>query len=216
MMAVMYKRALAGLVAVNMLFLCGYISVSEIRTARIAVAMKTPVSELKLDEALTADKSGSTLGITAVAASGQRVVGYHVLEKESLYDLSDGDLEALYRIVEAEAGSEDEDGKLLVANVVLNRMEDPSFPDTVEEVVFQEVDGEYQFSPAGSGRIYKVTVSDETVAAVQRALKGEDISQGALYFASRRYADRSRMSWFDTHLTYLFQHGGHEFYTSSR
>lgn len=210
----MYKRALAGLVLVHLLFLCSYISVSELRTARVAVAMRTPASELKLDETLTADKTGSTLGITTVAASGQRVVGYQVLERDALYELDDMELDALYRIVEAEAGSEDEDGKLLVANVVLNRVEDEHFPDTVKGVIFQEVDGEYQFSPVGSGRIYRVTVSDETITAVQRALEGEDLSEGALYFASRRYADGSKMSWFDTHLTYLFQHGGHEFYTS--
>lgn len=216
MKVIMYRRALACLMLVNLLFLCSFVSVSELRTTRMAVAMRNPANELRLDETLTADKTGSALGITAVAASGQRVVGYQVLEKEVLYDLTEEDLDALYRIVEAEAGSEDEDGKLLVANVVLNRMQDEHFPDTVKGVIFQEVDGSYQFSPVGSGRINRVTVSEETIAAVQRALEGEDLSEGALYFASRRYADGTKMSWFDTHLTYLFQHGNHEFYTSVR
>lgn len=216
MKIVMYKRALACLVLMNLLFLCGFVSVTEIRSARMAVAMRTPASELKLDETLKADKTRSALGITAIAASDQRVVGYQVLEKEPLYELTDEEMDALCRIVEAEAGSEDEDGKLLVANVVLNRVKDKHFPDTVGEVIFQEKNGSYQFSPVGSGRFYRVTVSEETIAAVQRALEGEDISEGALYFASRRYANGSKMSWFDTHLTYLFQHGNHEFYTSAR
>ena len=49
-------------------------------------------------------------------------------------------------------------------------------------------------------------------AAVGRALDGEDISEGALYFAARDYADSKRMRWFDEKLTLLFRHGGHEFF----
>ncbi len=212
----MYKRALTGLAIGNLLLLCSFISVTQLRAARLAAVMWTPAREFCLDETLTADRAKSALGITAVAASGQRVVGYQVLEREAVYTFTEEELDALYRIVEAEAGSEDEDGKLLVANVVLNRLEDERFPDTVEEVIFQEANGSYQFSPVGSGRIQRVTVSDETVAAVQRALEGEDLSQGALFFASRRYADGTRMSWFDSCLTYLFRHGNHEFYTLAR
>ncbi len=55
-------------------------------------------------------------------------------------------------------------------------------------------------------------VSEETVNAVERALLGEDISQGALYFVARKYADSSKVKWFDRNLTYLFKHGGHEFF----
>ena len=134
------------------------------------------------------------------------------MEQEYIYDLSDKDLEVLLRIVEAEAGNEDEDGKLLVANVVLNRMNAEQFPDSVEKVVFQKEKGVWQFSPVSNGSYYRVEISEETVNAVERALKGEDISQGALYFAARKYADSRKMKWFDRSLTYLFEHGGHEFF----
>lgn len=152
------------------------------------------------------------LGILDVAVSGQRIVGYSVMELEPVYDLPDEELDALLRIVEAEAGNEDEDGKLLVANVVLNRMNAEQFPDSIREVVFQREKGISQFSPVANGSFYRVKVSEETVSAVGRALMGEDISQGALYFAARKYADRGKMRWFDEHLTYLFVHGGHEFF----
>ena len=122
------------------------------------------------------------------------------------------DYDILLRIVEAEAGGEDEDGKLLVANVVLNRMNSEAFPNTVKEVVMQRNGRVTQFSPVASGRIWKVEVSEETIAAVQRAIEGEDISQGALYFASRRYACSDSMRWFDRCLTFLFKHGRHEFF----
>ena len=121
-------------------------------------------------------------------------------------------MEALLRIVEAEAGCEDEEGKLLVANVVLNRVNHKSFPDTVTEVILQKENGVTQFSPVANGRYYRVEVSEETISAVGRALTGEDISEGALYFAARKYADSDKMKWFDENLTFLFSHGGHEFF----
>ena len=127
--------------------------------------------------------------------------------------LSLEDYENLLRIVEAEAGGEDEKGKILVANVILNRVDCESFPDTVTEVVFQQSNGVCQFSPVGNGRFYTVKVSDATIQAVNKALEGEDYSQGALYFAARKYADSRSMQWFDESLTFLFEHGGHEFFT---
>lgn len=129
-----------------------------------------------------------------------------------IYDISDKDYEVLLRIVEAEAGGEDETGKLLVANVVLNRVESSKFPDTVEEVVFQQSGGCYQFSPVSNGRYESVCVSEETYDAVERALMGEDLSEGALYFVSEKYADPEKLEWFHSKLTLLYSHGGHNFY----
>lgn len=126
--------------------------------------------------------------------------------------ISESDVEVLQRIVEAEAGGEDTEGKLLVANVILNRVKDESFPDSVSEVVFQKENGVTQFSPVGNGTYYRVKVSKETVEVVDRALAGEDISDGALYFVARKYADKKSLKWFDENLTFLFQHGGHEFF----
>jgi N-acetylmuramoyl-L-alanine amidase len=120
--------------------------------------------------------------------------------------------EVLLRIVEAEATGEDIKGKMLVANVILNRVKSSQFPDTVEGVVFQKNGGTAQFSPIADGRYWSVTVTKETRKAVERVLNGEDESQGALYFSARSKADKSNMSWFDKHLTWLFKYGGHEFY----
>ena len=144
--------------------------------------------------------------------SKKRVMETRVLEKRPVRELNETDYETLLRIVEAEAGGEDENGKLLVANVVLNRVDSPLFPDTVREVVYQQDYGVYQFSPVKDGRIERVTVSDETRRAVERAVYGEDISRGALYFAARSKASGESMRWFDSSLTWLFAYGGHEFY----
>lgn len=126
--------------------------------------------------------------------------------------LSTTDKKVLLRIVEAEATGEDIKGKMLVANVVLNRVNNSHFPDSVENVVFQKNGSVYQFSPIKDGRYYKVDISDETREAVSRVLKGEDESKGALYFMSRSMARESSVTWFDRALTKVLKHGTHEFY----
>lgn len=205
----MYKRAMSCLLIINLLFLFSFLCIKGVGVTKKAAV---PAFEMKLDETVLANQESSTLGIASVAASGQRIVDWNVLEKEWKYNLAPAELEVLCRIVEAEAGGEDEEGKLLVANVVLNRVNSDKFPDTVTEVVFQRSKGVTQFSPVANGRYYYVEISEETVQAVERALEGEDISQGALYFAARKYANSDRMRWFDEKLTFLFRHGGHEFF----
>lgn len=122
------------------------------------------------------------------------------------------DYETLLKIVEAEAGGETAEGKILVANVILNRIASQEYPDTVQEVVYQEVGGSPQFTPTADGRIDTVTVTQDTVEAVDRALDGEDNSDGALYFLAKRNSDDGNVSWFDKNLTWLFTCGGHDFY----
>ncbi|MDO4332582.1 MAG: cell wall hydrolase [Eubacteriales bacterium] len=164
-----------------------------------------------VEEMLDYEKVRET-GQTDTVQSVQPVIDVNVLEKEPLYQLTREDYVTLLKIVEAEAGSEDETGKLLVANVVLNRVKSDQFPDTVTEVVYQRSGKKAQFSPVGNGSIETIQASEETVEAVERALNGEDISQGALYFAARSAADPQNMNWFDECLTRLFSYGGHEFF----
>lgn len=146
------------------------------------------------------------------ASSGQRIVDYCILEKEYCYDISNEDYSSLLKIVQAEAGCEDLEGKMLVAGVIMNRVKNDSFPNTPTEVILQKEQGVYQFSPVANGSFYRAVPSEETVEAVERVLMGEDPTEGALYFAARQYANPEKMKWFDTHLTRLFQHGGHEFF----
>lgn len=206
----MYKKAMTGLMMVNLLVLVSFGCVKGLQYHK---EMTSPAFQMRLDRAWVADSKSSTMGMVSAAASGQRVVDFGTMEQEGYqYRLSQEDYEALLRIVEAEAGGEDEEGRLLVANVVLNRVNSEDFPDSVTEVVMQRDKGVSQFSPVSNGRYWTVEVSEKTISAVERALEGEDISEGALYFAARKYADSGRMRWFDENLTFLFQHGGHEFF----
>ncbi|MCD8083481.1 MAG: cell wall hydrolase, partial [Clostridiales bacterium] len=127
---------------------------------------------------------------------------------EAVVCYSDQDYEVLTRIVQSEAGVCSMKGKILVANVVINRVRDEEFPDDITEVVYQR----NQFSPVGNGAINRCSVSEETREAVDRALSGEDYSDGALYFMNRRASQSGNVRWFDGSLTYLFQYEGHEFF----
>ncbi len=121
---------------------------------------------------------------------------------------SEEDYQVMLKIVQAEAGVCDSTGKILVANVIMNRVRNEEFPDTITEVVYQES----QFSPVIDGSIDRVQVTQDTVDCVNRALDGEDYSQGALYFMNRTASQEVNVSWFDRTLTYLFCHGSHEFF----
>lgn len=122
--------------------------------------------------------------------------------------VSNEEYEALQRIVEAEAGNQDDIGRILVANVVLNRVKSDKYPDSILENIFRHSGNIYQFEPVQNGTYYSVTVSEKTKECVDRALAGEDYSQGALYFTRQT----SKNSWFNTSLTLLFVHGVHYFY----
>lgn len=129
-----------------------------------------------------------------------------------IYEISERDFHILSRIVEAEATDKDIKSKILVANVVINRWKSEEFPDSIEGVVFERNHGAVQFSPTADGRYEAVHVTNSTKESVDRALKGEDYSQGALYFVERSIADADNVSWFDRALTRLFEYEGHTFY----
>lgn len=114
----------------------------------------------------------------------------------------------LERIVEAEAGDQDLKGRILVANVILNRVRSERFPNSVKGVVFAH----NQFSPVQNGSYYRVSVSEKTKTAVKKAMAGVDYSKGALYFMCRSASNPSNVAWFDRALTKVKEYGCHEFF----
>lgn len=142
---------------------------------------------------------GLTLNVHAADAA---------LTEDKFISLDTNDYDVLLKIVEAEAGCEDLAGKMLVANVIMNRVNSPAFPNSVTEVVYQTHKGRAQFSPTENGTIDRVSVSQETVDAVDRVMNGKDDSMGALYFRSIH----SKGTWHDRALQRIIEHGNHIFY----
>ena len=98
---------------------------------------------------ISEEETAETEPVTEAAAVQPELV----VPENSIYGITAEDYDALLRIVEAEASGEDETGRLLVANVVLNRVRSAAFPNTVSEVVYQRKNGKAQFSPVHTGKI---------------------------------------------------------------
>ena len=116
--------------------------------------------------------------------------------------ISKSEYEDLCKIVQAEAGNQDEQGKILVANVIINRVNDAKFENNIHDVIFASG----QFSPIKNGSFNKAVPTEETIEAVEKVLDGEDYSEGALYFR----ATSSNGNWGKHKI--LFSHGNHKFY----
>ena len=173
-------------------------------SAETDAAKEDSAKAISANGALEQENADSMTGLTQVEGLPEE----DPQAAEAFADYTESDYNVLLRIVQAEAGGCDMKGKILVANVILNRVESDEFPDTITDVVYEK----RQFSPVSNGSINRCKVEEETVEAVDRALAGEDYSEGALYFMNRRASSGSNVRWFDTHLDYLFQHGGHEFF----
>lgn len=132
----------------------------------------------------------------------------YVNNPNMVINLSESELLLLERLVQCEAGGESMTGKILVANVVINRVNSSKFPSTVSAVI----NAHNQFQPVSSGIINNAKPTQETKEAVMRALSGEDYSKGALYFVSTKYS--SSTSWFDNNLKLVVINGNHNFYTT--
>ncbi|WP_349948000.1 cell wall hydrolase [Lacrimispora sp. BS-2] len=173
---------------------------AEIERINARIALEEEAKRQAEEAAKKAEEARKAAEAAAIKAEKERAL--HAAS------VSTDDYQVLLRIVQAEAGVCDDKGKILVANVILNRVKNGEFPDTVKGVVYEPS----QFSPVSNGSINSVKVTDDTKQCVDRALGGEDYSNGALYFMNRGGSRRGAISWFDSHLTYLFQHGNHEFF----
>ena len=98
----------------------------------------------------------------------------------------------LAQLVESEATGEPYAGKVAVAEVVLNRVKDGGFPNSIEGVIYQPG----QFQVVSNGRI-NMTPTQESINASNEALAGSNYTYGALYFynaatATDRWQDSLR------------------------
>ena len=103
---------------------------------------------------------------------------------------TDAELAMLAGVVHAEAGNQDEIGRRLVADVVLNRLDDDRFPNTLAGVIMQD----NQFGdPAG--------YTEADMAAVQKEL-GQRLDDTVLWF---------RTGYYHKYGVAMYQHGDHYF-----
>ncbi|MGJ7920055.1 cell wall hydrolase [Neobacillus sp. LXY-4] len=95
--------------------------------------------------------------------------------------------ELMARLVHAEAKGEPYAGKVAVATVVLNRVDSTLFPNTVNGVIYQQVNGSYAFTPVKTGSINQPADASAR-QAVNEALALRGQGKGSLYFYNPRTA----------------------------
>ena len=100
-----------------------------------------------------------------------------------------GDLYLLARLISAEARGEPYVGQVAVGAVVLNRVEHPSFPNSISGVIYQPG----AFSCLDDGQ-FDQPVAESAWRAAQEALNGYDPSYGAIYYFNPATAT-SRWIW---------------------
>ena len=126
-------------------------------------------------------------------------------------DISEKDKYLLAKINQCEAGNQNIKTRELVVLVVLNRVNiSDNFPDTIEEVIKENHNGIYQFSPlVKGGSWYNTEPTEEAYIAVDNVLNSMyDYSDGALYFESCENED----NWHSRNLEFLYQSGDMRFY----
>jgi len=90
---------------------------------------------------------------------------------------SNSNVDLLARAISGEARGEPYEGQVAVGAVILNRVDNPGFPNTIAGVVYQKgafdsvADGQINMTPTASAR-----------KAAQDALNGWDPSGGCIYF----------------------------------
>ena len=103
------------------------------------------------------------------------------------------ELKLLACLVHAEAGNQSYEGKLAVANVVLNRVKSKKYPNSIKEVIYQAG----QFAVATSGSLekqlakydnYNSTSQKLSIKAAKAALEGANNIKARLYFNSYKSA----------------------------
>ena len=90
---------------------------------------------------------------------------------------TESEISLLARIISAESRGEPYEGQVAVGAVILNRIDHPSFPNTISGVIFQPL----AFSCVNDGQINE-PVSDTALKAAQDAINGWDPSGGAIYY----------------------------------
>ncbi|MCR3757960.1 cell wall hydrolase [Clostridium felsineum] len=106
----------------------------------------------------------------------------------SIY-ITNNDINLMAQVVYAESCSEPYEGKVAVASVILNRLQNPEFPKSIGDVIKQK----YAFSCIKDGEI-AVTPNEDCYNAVMDALHGKDPTPKAMYFYNPRISTSEWMN----------------------
>jgi spore germination cell wall hydrolase CwlJ-like protein len=146
---------------------------------------------VKFKKAISREEEAELLQLQAEEKAKEETA----IKQQEGVDCTNDELKLLACLVHAEAGTQTYEGKLAVANIVLNRMKSSKYPDTMKAVIYQSG----QFSVARSGSLEKQLSNYEnygswsqklSIKAAKAALAGSNNIGSRLYFHSYKAAVR--------------------------
>lgn len=140
-------------------------------------------------------------GLKVDGIAGQQTLSYMGISSQgSASSSGSGDVALLARLISAEARGEPYVGQVAVGAVVLNRMEHPSFPNTMSGVIYQSG----AFTCIDDGQ-FNEPVADSAYKAARDAMNGWDPSGGAIYYFNPATAT-SKWIWSRPLITVIGKH----------
>lgn len=116
-------------------------------------------------------------GLTQDGKVGPATLKAMGITESSTQNSDSGDLALLARIISAEARGEPYSGQVAVGAVILNRVDHPSFPNTLAGVIYQSG----AFTAIVDGQ-FNQPVEESAYRAARDAMNGVDPSGGAIYY----------------------------------
>lgn len=116
-------------------------------------------------------------GLDVDGIAGPQTLGALGITSGSVPSSTESDINLLAQIISAEARGEPYTGQVAVGAVVLNRVESPSFPDTLSGVIYQKG----AFTAITDGQ-FQQPISASAYDAARDAINGWDPTGGALYY----------------------------------
>lgn len=198
------------LIAMYMAFVIGFVSYASVYEQRIDISASTanieePIS-LKQDiiedttiifETKADEIEIETETIEEIETKPIETVTETQKETEEKFDISDWEIELIALVVMSEAEGECEKGKRLVIDTILNRVDSPHFPNTVNNVIYQP----YQFTSMSNGRSDRCYVSKDNCRLVKEELRHRT-NNTVMFFTAGHYSSYG---------TPMFQIGNHYF-----
>lgn len=146
-----------------------------------ALAPKHVSREVKItDNSIIYPSTSSEIVITGYRVYPVTELTPEQIDEEMYYD----SLELLAICVEAEAANQGLEGKRLVADVILNRVDSPLFPDNIVDVISQP----HHFTSYWDGAMDRAVPSEETFEAVRLELEHRS-NQEILYFTAGEWPE---------------------------
>ncbi len=134
-------------------------------------------AEAKVSEAELLKRNGLEREDNIKAGTMLRIVVPSFFSHEA-EPYTEEDFQLLAKITQVEVGNESYASQLAVANVILNRVKDPRFPDTIRDVIYSGK----QFPPAHNGLLDKSIPKAIALRAAKDALNGKNNIEDAVYF----------------------------------